>query len=874
MRKMRSVIISLLVVLICCLSVFSTSAQTYEVGDSFADGVIVSEDESYCGCCHEHNHSGFFGKLSCFFCKIISFFKRLFGKGEENPVHKYVLVSERAATCAVNGNQVYACLVCDQTQTLTFEKTEHTPVVLAAKPATCTQTGLTEGSRCSSCRRVLVAQKRIPMLSHEYDDGIVSAEPTCEAEGAVTYTCTFCGATKIESVSANGHTLVDVSAQAATCEAVGWKTYKHCSVCDYTTYDELPALGHNYAGVVTTAPTCTEKGIQIFTCANDASHTYIEEVDANGHTIVTVSAQTETCEAIGWNAYEYCSVCDYTTYTEIPAAGHTSTADAAVAPTCTATGLTEGSHCAVCTKILVAQTVVAANGHSYDDGAVTAEPTCTATGVRIYTCSVCSATKTESIPANGHSYSDATTYRCYPYNDPAGANKLAVGKTCTVCSYYNKTNDLTGYTAIVQNADTTAFYETVESALAASVSGDTVVVIADTTLTQSATVPAGVTLLIPCDNAMTVYMENGYNPDTTNKNGVAALYRTLTVQEGVTLSVNGTLLVNAVTGRPEAGTKKAYDNSGYYGQIALAGNIVVNSGGIFDCAGFVNNNGGLVTLTKGSTMYETYAVQKWRGGTYAACYVYMKQSFYPIYESHMNNMQADLRVEYGAILSGTVKMYGDDTSHYCRFPQIDNSNGIIRLAENAYVLREIDTVNDREIYSLYGDTTLSKSSMQVVLKGISMTLSTDKCVHYAFDGDMTFNFYAGTHTVSQCFAFLPGGEVNLYEGANVVCGSEAGFSMFDNGFYSHDEKCMSAAYQYTKNRPNAKLTMHSGSVMTVAEANAELFGDVYVSSQATLTVGDSAAASYTFKIPNDDSISMFSGTTGNYVLDLNRIDIE
>ena len=46
--------------------------------------------------------------------------------------------------------------------------------------------------------------------------------------------------------------------------------------------------------------------------------------------------------------------------------------DAAVSATCTATGLTEGKHCSVCSEVLVAQTVVDALGHSYNQGACTA----------------------------------------------------------------------------------------------------------------------------------------------------------------------------------------------------------------------------------------------------------------------------------------------------------------------------------------------------------------------------------------------------------------------------------------------------------------------------------------------------------------------
>ncbi|MBQ9878819.1 MAG: hypothetical protein IJM45_00135, partial [Clostridia bacterium] len=46
---------------------------------------------------------------------------------------------------------------------------------------------------------------------------------------------------------------------------------------------------------------------------------------------------------------------------------------------------------------------VAASGHTWDEGAVTTPATCEGEGVRTFTCE-CGETKTESIPANGHSF--------------------------------------------------------------------------------------------------------------------------------------------------------------------------------------------------------------------------------------------------------------------------------------------------------------------------------------------------------------------------------------------------------------------------------------------------------------------------------------
>ena len=57
--------------------------------------------------------------------------------------------------------------------------------------------------------------------------------------------------------------------------------------------------------------------------------------------------------------------------------------------------------------------------HNWNSGSVTKQPTCTATGVKTYTCRTCGVTKTESIAAKGHT--------------PGPAATCLSAQTCTVC---------------------------------------------------------------------------------------------------------------------------------------------------------------------------------------------------------------------------------------------------------------------------------------------------------------------------------------------------------------------------------------------------------------------------------------------------------
>ena len=244
--------------------------------------------------------------------------------------HSYTILEKVDCTCVTDGYEKKLCTTCNYEVTERLAAPGHDFVWLDGYEATCTSTGLTDGSYCNRCESIIVPQYEIPMLDHIPGyEWIIDIPATCTEEGSMHRDCIVChGVAVTEVIPPNGHTrsnwIIDIQ---PTCTERGSR-HIECLVCyEILETESIRANGHTYSDwIVDLQPTCTAEGSQHKECTVCRVTLVIEAISALGHDTVYHEAKEPTCTEIGWYAYETCNRCSYNTYVERAANGHALTA--------------------------------------------------------------------------------------------------------------------------------------------------------------------------------------------------------------------------------------------------------------------------------------------------------------------------------------------------------------------------------------------------------------------------------------------------------------------------------------------------------------------------------------------------------------------
>ena len=279
------------------------------------------------------------------------------------------------------------------------------------------------------------------------------------------------------------------------------------------------------------------------------------------------------------------------------------------------------------------------------------------------------------------------------------------------------------------------------------------------------TIPTGITLLIPFDEAGTLYTDAPAAIRTTPE---SKPFRTLTMSDGASITVNGAI---SLGGRYyAAGGGEQGRPVGDYGYIKMADNssITVKNGGKLYAWGFISGSGS-VLAESGATVYEFYQIADFRGGTASSG---MHHGVFPFSQYFVQNIEVPLTLNAGAneqVYSGVYAM----KSTYTTAINFIGDTGMFKVESGSFT-KDYDEKTDRLVFTVNGKAALN--TLALTLAGMDVDSAS---YVLPITNNITINIQSGNVTINQDAALLAGVEVNIAEGAGLTVANGKSIYIYD-----------------------------------------------------------------------------------------------
>lgn len=321
----------------------------------------------------------------------------------------------------------------------------------------------------------------------------------------------------------------------------------------------------------------------------------------------------------------------------------------------------------------------------------------------------------------------------------------------------------------------------------------------DGSISGTYTIPAGITLLIPFDEAGTLYTDA---PAAIRTAPASKPFRTLTMSDGASITVNGAI---SLGGRYyAAGGGEQGRPVGDYGYIKMADNssITVKNGGNLYAWGFISGSGSILAES-GATVYEFYQIADFRGGSASSN---MGNKVFPFSQYFVQNIEVPLTLNAGAnerVYSGVYAMSTTNTTAI----NFIGDTGMFKVESGSFT-KDYDEKTDRLVFTVNGEAALNTLSLK--LAGMSVNSAS---YVLPITNNITINIQSGNVTINQDTALLAGVEVNIAEGAGLTVANGKSIYFYDSDEWNSDNfvwgscKFKSVAYAPGKayNRSNNDL---------------------------------------------------------------------
>ena len=299
-----------------------------------------------------------------------------------------------------------------------------------------------------------------------------------------------------------------------------------------------------------------------------------------------------------------------------------------------------------------------------------------------------------------------------------------------------------------------------------------ITLVSDGSISGTYTIPTGITLLIPFDEAGTLYTDA---PAAIRTAPASKPFRTLTMSDGASITVNGAI---SLGGRYyAAGGGEQGRPVGDYGYIKMADNssITVKNGGKLYAWGFISGSGS-VLAESGATVYEFYQIADFRGGSASSA---MGNKVFPFSQYFIQNIEVPLTLNAGAneiVFSG---VYAMSTTYTTSINFIGN-DGMFKVVSGSFT-KDYDEKTDRLVFTVNGKAALNTLSLKLAV----MSVNSASYV-LPITNNITINIQSGNVTINQDAALLAGVEVNIAEGAGLTVANGKNIYFYDSDEWNSD----------------------------------------------------------------------------------------
>lgn len=434
-----------------------------------------------------------------------------------------------------------------------------------------------------------------------------------------------------------------------------------------------------------------------------------------------------------------------------------------------------------------------------------------------------------------------------------------------------------------------ALYTSLNEALQNATEGSVITLNENLVMTESVTIPEGVTLLLPYAVSDTVGTAVGTTSNASARvswlNESKYLYLTFTVNG--TLTVNGSLVVGGVQHYPDQSGQG--HTSGAYSQIINNGNIIVN--GTLQVYGLIKGNGS-ITVESSAKVYQPFVVLNFSGGTNT--YDLYGADQFPFVQFATINIQCNQTVKYGAKVYGMTSLYffssvtQQDVVLIDDIANINGSEGsLIWLAEGSYA--EL-SYSDASVKQAVGNINLTEYGLTTVKIHGNVTAGNFHLQGYGSKNMVlaipyTYNFVLcnGSNVTMQAnygYKIMPGANFTVEEGATLNVESGAKLYVYDALIQSdksskiYPDASILSKYGFAKNGNlivNGTLNI-SGEFAGIIQTDGS--GIINLSETATvgaITVTDGSEGGYTNNKTQFTLISRVYGLYGFVNLEAGKV---